>query len=76
NYEYSVFRIIQSVHSKESIFIQLADLILGAISYKLRKLSAVQTKLDIIKKIEKECGHPINRITPKEEQKLNLFFIE
>lgn len=53
NYEYSVFRIIQSVHSKESIFIQLADLILGAISYKLRKLSAVQTKLDIIKKIEK-----------------------
>lgn len=76
NYEYGVFRNIQSVPSKESIFIQLSDLILGAISYKLRKLTAVRTKLDIIKKIEKECGHPIDRITPKDEQKLNLFFIE
>lgn len=76
NYEYGVIRNIQSVPSKESIFIQLSDLILGAISYKLRKLSSVKTKLDIIKKIEKECGHPIDRITPKDEQKLNLFFIE
>lgn len=76
NIKYGVFRNIQSVPSKESIFIQLADLILGAISYKLRNLSKVKTKLDIIKKIEKECGHPIDRMTPKVENKLNLFFIE
>lgn len=76
NVQYGVFRNIQSIPSKESIFIQLTDLILGAISYKLRNLSKVKTKVDIIKKIEKECGHPLDRMTPKDEQKLNLFFIE
>lgn len=76
NVQYGVFRNIQSIPSKESIFIQLTDLILGAISYKLRKLSKVKTKMDIIKKIEKECGHSLDKMTPKEEQKLNLFFIE
>lgn len=76
NVQYGVFRNIQSIPSKESIFIQLTDLILGAISYKLRNLSKVKTKMDIIKKIEKECGHPLDRMTPKDEQKLNLFFIE
>lgn len=76
NVQYGVFRNIQSIPSKESIFIQLNDLILGAISYKLRKLSNVKTKLDIIKKIEKECGHSIDQMTPKYEHKLNLFFIE
>jgi len=76
NYEYGVIRNIQNVPSKESIFIQLTDLIMGAISYKLRKLSAVKTKLDIIKRIENKCGHSLDRMTPKDEQKLNLFFIE
>jgi hypothetical protein len=76
NVQYGVFRNIQSIPSHQSIFIQLTDLILGAISYKLRNLKQVKTKLDIIKKIEKECGHPLDQMTPKDEQKLNLFFIE
>jgi len=76
NVKFGVFRNIQSTPSKESIFIQLSDLILGAISYKLRNLSKVKTKLDIIRKIENECGHSLTDMTPKSEQKLNLFFIE
>jgi hypothetical protein len=76
NVQYGVFRNIQSIPSKESVFIQLADLFLGAISYKLRKLSNLKTKLDIIKKIEKESEHPLDKMTPKKEPKLNLFFIE
>lgn len=76
NVKYGVFGNIQSVHSNESVFLQITDLILGAISYKMRKLSAVQSKVKIIDKIEKECGHPLDQMTPKVEEKLNLFFIE
>ncbi|WKZ69979.1 MAG: DUF3800 domain-containing protein [Melioribacteraceae bacterium] len=76
NYNYGVIRNLQSIHSKESIFMQLTDFLMGAVNYRLRGLSKVTTKIHIIEKIEKECGHSLCIPTLPSEQKFNLFFID
>jgi len=69
-------RSFQFIKSHESSLMQLADLLMGAINYKLRGLNKVTAKNKIIEKIEGYCKKPINRSTPKHEQKFNQFFIE
>jgi hypothetical protein len=66
----------QFIHSHESSFMQLTDLIMGAINYKLRGLNKVTAKNKIIEKIESHCKVPITRSTPKTADKFNLFFID
>lgn len=66
----------QFIHSHESSFMQLTDLIMGAINYKLRGLNKVTAKNKIIEKIEGHCKVPITRSTPKAADKFNLFFID
>lgn len=66
----------QFIRSHESSFMQLTDLIMGAINYKLRALNKVTAKNRIIEKIEAHCKVPITRSTPKSADKFNLFFID
>jgi hypothetical protein len=66
----------QFIRSHESSFMQLTDLIMGAINYKLRGLNKVTAKNRIIEKIEAHCKVPITRSTPKSADKFNLFFID
>jgi hypothetical protein len=80
--EYSSIRKIQPIQSKESIFMQLTDFLMGAINYKLNvedekktgKVSRIKNKL--IHRIEKFSGKSLDSGTPKNEEKFNLFFIE
>lgn len=70
-------RSFQFIKSHESSLMQLTDLIMGAINYKLRndeKKMIAKTKL--IEKIESHCKMPITRSTPKNADKFNLFFID
>lgn len=69
-------RNFQFIRSHESSFMQLADLIMGAINYKLRDGNKVTAKNKLIEKIELHCERPINRSTPKADGKFNLFFID
>lgn len=69
-------RSFQFIKSHESSLMQIADLLMGAINYKLRGLNKVTAKNKIIEKIETYCKKPINSSTPKNEQKFNQFFIE
>jgi hypothetical protein len=55
---------------------QLTDVIMGAINYRLRELNRVTAKNNIIEKIEKYCGKPLTQKTDKSENKFNLFFID
>lgn len=79
---YSGIRTLQNIRSHESIFMQLADFLMGAISYKLNvadehktgKLSHTKNKL--INRIEKNCGGPLHISTRKTEEKFNRFFID
>lgn len=79
---YTNIRTLQNIRSHESIFMQLADFIMGAISYKLNvpdekktgRVSLIKNK--IIHRIEKNCGRSLSTGTGKHEEKFNQFFIE
>lgn len=75
NTKFGVFRNVQNIRSHESILLQMADLIMGAISYyhnnKEKKNSA---KLKLIEKIKQHSGSNLDKTNYSD--KLNLFFIE
>lgn len=75
NVKFGVFRNVQNIVSKESLLLQLADLILGAISYNKndneKKSDAKRILLD---RIKKHCNVDLGEMNYNE--KLNLFFIE
>lgn len=73
---FGVIRNLQNIRSHESVFTQLADLILGAISYHLRKEFRMDAKKAIINRIQKHSNHELDHSTALWEEKLNLFFIE
>lgn len=66
----------QFIRSHESSFMQLTDLIMGAINYKLRGLNKVTAKNKLIERIEQHSKVPITKSTPKSADKFNLFFID
>ena len=68
-------RILQQIRSYESELMQLTDILIGAVNYKLRGLNKVTAKNNIIKIIEENCPNPINMHTSREEEKFNLFHI-
>jgi len=74
--KFGVVRNLQNIHSHESIFLQLTDLILGAISYHLRKDIRMDAKRAIIDRIQERSNHELDHSTTLWEQKLNLFFID
>lgn len=74
--KFGVIRNLQNIHSHESIFLQITDLILGAINYHIRGLDKVDAKTQIIQKIQKRSGYKLAGSTPLKEDKVNLFFID
>lgn len=75
NTKYGVFRNLQNIRSHESILMQLADFLMGAISYqKNDNKKANIAKVKVIEKIEKHCQHSLE--VTNYENKVNLFFIE
>ncbi len=74
--DYKNIRNIQIIHSYESELMQLADILMGAINYKLRGLNKVTAKNNIIEKIEKIYKRPLSKPTTVTENKFNLFFID
>lgn len=70
----------QFIRSHESVFIQLADVLMGAINYNLRYEKGdvggkVRAKIKLIEKIKKHSNISLNRTTPLSRKKFNLFFI-
>lgn len=70
----------QFIRSHESVFIQLADVLMGAINYNLRMEKGelegkVVAKRKLIEKIKKHSSISLNATTPLRQKKFNLFFI-
>lgn len=63
---------IQIVRSHEVEMFQIADLLIGAISYANRSLDTSTTKLAIVERIRKRSGYGLDRSTLMREKKLNL----
>ncbi|MCX5867705.1 MAG: DUF3800 domain-containing protein [Proteobacteria bacterium] len=64
---------IQHVRSHESEILQITDFLLGAVSYRNRKLASNKAKLEVIKKICENAGTELNKTTPPWEEKFNIF---
>lgn len=74
--QYGVINNLQNIRSHESVYMQLADLLIGAINYLLRRESNVIAKNKVIQRIQQSTGHPLTHSTAKNAEKMNLFFIE
>ena len=73
----SPFQSYQHIRSNESVFIQLADIFIGAITYKSRRLhksdKANAAKVRVIEEIERLSGYSIDEGTEPWESKFNIF---
>lgn len=77
NTRFGIFRNVQNIRSHESLILQLADFITGAISYQLNNDDKkVLAKRSIIDKIAKHSKQELSNTSNFGEKKLNLFFIE
>jgi len=77
NTKMGVFRNVQNIHSKESLMMQLTDLLLGALSYNLNNQDKrVVAKTNLIERIKHHSDQALQRTSSYNENKLNLFFIE
>ncbi len=73
DFQNNIVNRLQAVRSHEVELVQLADLIVGAISYKSRNLKENIAKNTVINEIEKLSGKKLILSTSKEEVKLNIF---
>ncbi|MET0118964.1 MAG: DUF3800 domain-containing protein [Sedimenticola sp.] len=75
-YDFSrqVIERLQQVHSHEMEQLQLADLLIGAISYLSRGLSGNAGKDALVSRMRERSGYDLTRTTLQREEKLNLFF--
>lgn len=73
----SPFKFFQHIKSHENEFIQLADLFIGAITFKSRGLHKKSTsslvKKEIVKYIEEKSGYKLDDGTDPFEEKFNIF---
>lgn len=64
---------VQLVHSHEMEQLQLADMLIGAISYVNRDLHGNAGKLALVKRMQKRSGYSLSKTTLYRENKVNLF---
>lgn len=64
---------IQTVRSHEIEILQLADLLIGVISYANRNLSSNQGKSQLVERMRKRSGYSLTKTTLLREDKVNLF---
>ena len=71
--DHRVVERIQIVRSDEVAVLQLADLLIGAVTYRNRGLETSKAKLAIINRLERVAHSRLDRSTPIGAQKVNLF---
>jgi len=69
----SIIQKIQIVRSHEVDLLQLADLLIGAVSYINRGESGSETKLSLIQRIQERSGYDLRKSTLRSENKMNVF---
>ena len=71
--EKSPFYFFQHIRSDENVFLQLADLFIGAITYKARGANASAVKKQIVAYLEEKSGYRLDDGTRPDEEKFNIF---
>jgi hypothetical protein len=68
----SIIKRIQAVHSQQVEHIQIADLLIGAVSYTNRNLNTSPEKLNLLNHIKNKTGYSLTRTTLLREKKFNI----
>ncbi|MCY7988540.1 DUF3800 domain-containing protein [Bacillus spizizenii] len=80
DFNHQFIKDVKQVHSNESEILQLADLLIGALSFDHRGLTSSvyssQSKKLLVNKIKNRAGLALNYSTPRWESKFNLFIWE
>ena len=72
----SIIKKLQLVRSHEIELQQVADLLIGAVSYLHRELKDSKTKLSLIERIKERSGYSLIKSTFYKENKFNIFIWE
>ncbi len=64
---------VQVIRSEESEIMQLADILIGTISYANRGLTTNPGKVELAKRMRERSGYSLTRTTLYREEKVNLF---
>lgn len=64
---------VQQVRSHEVVHVQIADLLIGAMSYKARGLDTSTAKTKIVDRISERSGYKLSKSTLYNEEKFNIF---
>lgn len=74
-YDFSrdIIQRVQTVRSHEVELLQLADLLIGTVSYVNRGLSSSPAKLALVDRMKERSGYSLTRTTLLREDKVNLF---
>jgi len=73
DFKKEIIEIVQNVRSHEVEQIQLADLLIGAVSYVNRNLNTSSAKVALVEKIQKLSGYSLTKSTLLRERKCNIF---
>jgi len=73
DFEREIIERIQTVRSHEVEQIQLADLLVGIVSYANRRLSNNAAKVALVERMQQRSGYSLTRSTLLRETKVNLF---
>jgi hypothetical protein len=72
DFERKIIARVQAVRSHEVEQIQLADLLIGAVSYLNRGLEANAAKVTLVKRMQERSGYSLQKNTLLREEKVNL----
>ena len=64
---------VQTVRSHEIGILQVADLLIGAVSYANRDLSSSSAKVALVQRMQERSGYSLTKTTLYRENKVNLF---
>ncbi len=75
-YDFSrqVIHKVQQIRSHEAAQSQIADVLIGAMSYKARELDANEGKQAVIQRISERSGYSLGRSTLYKEDKFNILY--
>ncbi|MGR3177991.1 MAG: DUF3800 domain-containing protein, partial [Candidatus Anammoxibacter sp.] len=73
DFQREIIERVQTVRSHEVELLQLADLIMGAVSYVNRNVTSSVVKLSLVDKIRKKSHYELTKSTLLMEKKFNLF---
>lgn len=73
DFDRKIIERMQSVRSHEVELLQLADLLIGAVSYANRKLETNAAKLALVHRMRERSRYSLTRTTLLRERKVNLF---